>query len=490
MKSFVCGGIWTGPGNDVLPPSRISISDGRISEISSSGDSDSPLFMIPSFADAHCHLLWSGMQRMFIDLEKTGSASDILELVSSEIHSEKTGRILRAYGFDESTWADPVLPALNQLDSATGNRPVILRRVCGHEALVNSAMLELLPPECQGVNYSTGVIKEGIVFDFETIFPLEASILDKAVSLASEMAFASGVTSICTFEPLITAKALLQNRPSVRTSIFLYGNDAGFLSETSSELEGILHRIDGLKFFLDGSLGASTAAVSGKYEDGESAEPILSDEQVRQSLELAFGLGLTPAYHAIGSKALTQIDRVSYAYIKKENSSGTARIRIEHAEELIENWPGHWDPSVHSFIMQPNFVNRWQMPGGLYECKMGKDKYIRMNPFNLVLDAGFPMGFSSDSMPFGPLKGLDGATNHPIEEYRLDTAAALFAYTLGAASICGFSDLAEEISPGRTADLTILSADPFRTPWSEIEIAATICGGEVVYEQAALMGEN
>ncbi len=489
MKSFLCDGLWAGPAGGVLPPSKISISGERIMDISPSAGTHSRLFVIPGFVDAHCHFCWSGFESLFLDLSGAASAKDLLDLVSSEIDSEGTGRILRGFGFDCSSWINPVLPSLAELDRATGNRPVFFRRVCCHKAFVNSAMLELLPRKCPGADYSTGIIREGIIFDFESLYPPRPDILDKACTKAAELAFSSGVTALCTFEPLITTEVLLKNRPSIRMSICLFGKDAGFPGEAPASLEGVLSGIDGLKFFLDGSLGASTAAVSGSYADGTVAEPLLSDEQVLRSLELADSLGLTPVYHAIGGRALAQIDRVSHNFHKEQKMGYPRTVRIEHAEELTADWPGCWDTSIHSFVMQPNFVSRWQNEGGLYEGKLGKERALALNPFGLVADAGFSLGFGSDGMPFGPMRGLGGATDHPLDEFRIDTASALNAYTLEAAAICGFHDITGDLTAGRVADMTVLSADPFHTSWDEIEVVATIVGGKIVFGPETLLEE-
>lgn len=489
MKSFVCGGIWAGPGSGLLPQSRISISGERISSISPSADIHSHLFVIPGFVDAHCHFCWSGLQSLYLDLAGIASAGDLLDLVSSSIDTEGTGGILRGFGYDCSSWKNPALPSLKKLDEATGSRPVFLRRVCCHEALVNSAMLDMLPPRCPGTDYVTGIISEGIIFDFESLFPPEPDILDQACSIAAELACSSGVTALCTFEPLLTAEILLRNSPPIRMSICLFGKDAGFLGEEPCNLDGVISGIDGLKFFLDGSLGASTAAVSGNYSDGTVTEPLLSDEQVLRSLELADSLGLLPVYHAIGGRALAQIDRVSHDYRKNHDRRNPVTVRIEHAEELIADWPGRWDTSVHSFVMQPNFVNRWQIKGGLYEEKLGRQRSLALNPFSLVTDAGFSLGFGSDCMPFGPLRGLSGATDHPMEQFGIDTASSLNAYTIEAAAICGFNDLTGDLAAGRLADMTVLSADPFHTSWDEIEVVATISGGETVFGPESLLEE-
>ncbi|RKZ08480.1 hypothetical protein DRQ25_09020 [Candidatus Fermentibacteria bacterium] len=139
--------------------------------------------------------------------------------------------------------------------------------------------------------------------------------------------------------------------------------------------------------------------------------------------------------------------------------------------------------------MQPNFVSRWQIKGGLYEGKLGKERARALNPFRLVADAGFSLGFGSDCMPFGPLAGLGGATDHPLDEFAIDTAQALNAYTLEAAAICGFGDLAEELTEGRVADMTVLSADPFHTHWDKIEVVATIMDGKTVFGPEAFLEE-
>ena len=487
MRSFVCGGLWAGPASGLLPSSRISISGERIADISPSTDTDSNLFVIPGFVDAHCHFIWSGLESLYLDLCGAASAKDLLDLVSSEIDSEGTGRILRGFGFDCSSWNNPVLPSLKELDRATGSRPVFFRRVCCHKALVNSAMLELLPRDCPGADYSTGIIREGVVFDFESLFPPQPHILNQACSIAADLAFSSGVTAVCTFEPMVTAEALLKNTPPLRMSICLFGKDAGFTGGVPESSEGVPPGLDGLKFFLDGSIGASTAALSGSYADGTVTRPLLSDEQVLHSLELADSFDLMPVYHAIGGRALAQIDRVSRYFREKHDRRNPTAMRIEHAEELIADWPGSWDTSVHTFVMQPNFVSRWQVEGGLYEGKLGKERAQALNPFRLVADAGFSLGFGSDGMPFGPLRGLGGATDHPLDDFAIDIAQALNAYTLEAAAICGFEDLAGDLAEGRVADMTVLSADPFRTPWNEIEVAATIIGGKIVFGPETLL---
>lgn len=490
MSSIVCAAVWTGPNDRLLPASLIEFSEGRITGISPAPDSESDLFIIPSFVDAHCHFTWSGLRSLYLDLESADSSGDFLEMLASEVKDEKTGVILRGCNFDESLWPDSSLPSLAELDAVTGERPVFIRRVCCHKALVNTAMLKMLPPDSEGVDWSTGIIREGIIVGFENLYQPEPHILREAAVLAADLCFSSGVTAVYSFEHLFSIEALAGNNPPVRMSVSVFGDDSVLLEKALKDETIDLSRLRGLKFFLDGSIGAETAAVSGAYLDGTVMNPLMNDDQVLECLLLSDRLGLTPSFHAIGAKALAQIDRAGKLYLKKTGSNGIQEIRVEHAEELLTAWPGHWDPSVYSFIMQPNFVKRWQQPGGMYEKKLGRERALKLNPFGLLERSGFSFGFSSDSMPFGPLRGLQGATDHPSEEFRLDIDTALNAYTLGAASICGFDDLSLRLGEGRKADMTVLSGNPFRTAWDKIEIMATIQGGKLVYGESDILEEK
>ena len=126
---------------------------------------------------------------------------------------------------------------------------------------------------------------------------------------------------------------------------------------------------------------------------------------------------------------------------------------------------------------------------GAVPGKLGQERALTLNPFSLVKNAGFSLGFGSDCMPFGPLRGLSGATDHPLEQFGIDTASALNAYTLEAAAICGFQDITGHLKAGRVADMTVLSADPFQTSWDEIEVVATISRGETVHGLESLLEE-
>ena len=483
-----CSGIWTGSGPPT-GPAGITIDDGRITGIDPKGGYASGPFVIPAFVDAHCHFSWTGLQAVTLDLSGVTSPGELLDILAVEARSLPTCTLLRAENMEETSWDVPDLPSLDELDSATGERPTFIRRVCGHAILVNRAMMELLPGDSPGLDRSTGVAREGIALRIDRLFPPDRDTLVRALKEAGRIALSAGVTAVCSMEPLFALKVLGENPPDVHLTAGIITDDPGELTDTIASGCWSLPTLLGLKVFLDGSIGVGTAALTAPYLDGSSVVPLLSGEELAGYIVEASGMGLATLVHAIGGRALGLLEGVCADLASTAPDSLAHGVRVEHAEELTGTMPGRWDPAVHSFCMQPNFVNRWQRGGGLYESMLGPEASIPLNPFATVLGNDFRLGFGSDGMPFGPLLGLAGATEHPDPAQRLDTGAALHAYTLGAADISGFRELSVPLCEGRLADLVLLSESPFTAgSWDSVEIIATMRAGETLFAEGEVRG--
>ncbi len=488
MKRLDASLLWAGKGSELLEDTSLLIDeDGRIASIERGCRSGRGLFVMPSFVDSHCHFLWMGLAESMPDLSLLSSAGEMLELVASE--TGKGEGILQCERFDESTWESPLLPTLEQLDAVTGDRPTCLRRVCGHLALVNTAMVRMLPLDTPDLDRDKGILTEEMVINWNTHFPPSEERLEQAVRDATSMAFSRGVTALGTMESWESICRIRKSGTDVRISISVMYQDLDRFIESSHEATGSGLRITGVKLFLDGALGARNAAVAEGYIDAPPGELIYTDEELRGMLDRISGLGLVPTVHAIGGSALRQLDRISSTVLMSGcPESPVVRLRVEHAEELMPAWPGTWDPGVHLFSMQPNFVVRWQMPGGMYYNRLEFDSALHLNPFAAVSEGGFVLGFGSDNMPFGPLEGLAGATCHPVPEFRLSCHRALEAYTLGSAEVCGFDDMVRPLGKGRPADLVVLSGSPFDSmDFSELRIVGTLRDGRIMYGPGDLL---
>src|SRR5256885_12823471 len=93
--------------------------------------------IIPGLIDAHVHLTGTGLQHAGPDLSQARSKVDVLRMVRE---AAADGPLL-AHGFDETTWGDPTLPSIDELDAASRDA-VIVVRADGHISLANTAAIE------------------------------------------------------------------------------------------------------------------------------------------------------------------------------------------------------------------------------------------------------------------------------------------------------------------------------------------------------------
>ncbi len=478
MPTVSCRSLWAGEGPCLSHVSVHTDDSGTISSIEKcSSDTFDYSFAMPSFVDAHVHYTWMISKEASLDLSELRSSDEFLSLVQSAAVCGKH-KIVRGESFDESDWINTELPTLAELDSVTGDVPVFLRRVCGHAALVNSAMLRLLNPDTPDVNRATGVLKEWPALNFEKMFPLPDRVLLEAASRVESTILSRGVTAIYTFESAQSAELALNSSPGLDVSTAVVTDDVDELVSSGLPAKTV-------KLFLDGSLGAGNAALSHPYPDGSTGELHYSNDRLLALLLRCGEAGLSVAVHAIGGKALQQLDLVSNE-VFRVLGRGFA-VRVEHAEDLMCAWPGTWNPGYHIFSMQPNFVERWQRPGGMYDRILPAGQSLLLNPFRTVLDSGFKLGFGSDCMPLDPLYGLKGAIRHRNSSESLSTEEALSAYTLGAASISGLNHLAIPLGRGRTADMVFLSGNPFGG-LDGVTVEATMKNGGIVFQNVSTEG--
>lgn len=474
MRDIKARRLWTGQEGP-LENARVTLDrEGLVEGIAPLEPEEFPEydFVMPAFFDAHCHLSWMVLKELSLDLSTAGSAEDLLGIVWENVRAGEDG-IIRGDSFDESAWSDSSLPTLDQLDAVTGNRPAFLCRVCGHAALANSAMMALMDHDPKWMDRTTGVLREKPVMEFSERFPPDRERAREAVLSVTGKVHSAGVTGVCTVEKPANALDLMEAGPDLDIAWVVNGE------ESVPELPGMRMR----KFFLDGSFGAGNAAV-----DPGSGEHLLhSDTDLLKGFLSCGESGVMPVIHAIGAGALAQLQRVSSRAFDLLGRGFP--VRIEHGEDLEPVWEHGWDPEFHIFSMQPNFVERWQRPGGMYERLLPPGRSVRLNPFRLVLDGGFSLGFGSDSMPLDPIFGLRGALRHRDPSLALDTHEALRAYTLSAAEISGCGHLAAPLAPGRPGDLVCLDGDPF-SDLDSVSVRRTIRRGRTVFHREGAAGED
>ena len=133
------------------PATAVLIRDGRIAWIGDECGADAVAataravgstvqldgcLLTPAFVDAHVHLAATGLAVGVPDLSGARSAGQLLDAVAAAARGLEPGRTVLGFGWDESTWDDPVLPGPAELARASGGRPAFLGRVDVHSALI------------------------------------------------------------------------------------------------------------------------------------------------------------------------------------------------------------------------------------------------------------------------------------------------------------------------------------------------------------------
>jgi predicted amidohydrolase YtcJ len=453
--------------------------------------------VLPGFIDAHMHPVSMGLKKLRLDLSQVRSLRELLQVVQNAASRvpRPSSRFLIGYDWDESLFGDEKrYPTRWDLDKAAPDVPVALRRIDGHLWVVNTKAMQAmdLPAEHPFV-FKTDGQPNGLLADDAIRFLepfVQPTLAEKreALRLASEIALRHGVTTMADLyaDLAVYESAIKDDALTVRFVCCVP-------PATAQQLKAPLSwRIDGerceakfVKLFLDGSIGAHTAAMREPYADmpNETGRLLLRD-RTAEGLMLEFNdMGWRLAVHAIGDLAIDQAVE-AFRFVRMEGKR-FLRHRLEHLELLRPEHLGWLRRLQLVASMQPNFVARWQIPQGLYEHRLGWERAKGMNPFGSVVRAGIPLAFGSDGMPFGPLYGIVGALTHPEPSERLSLRQALLAYTQGAAFACGIESQVGTIAPGKLADFVVLSHLPdernFADEWQSVKIVATFVGGKAEF---------
>jgi predicted amidohydrolase YtcJ len=255
--------------------------------------------------------------------------------------------------------------------------------------------------------------------------------------------------------------------------------------------------VGGVKGFMDGSLGSSTAKMFQPYlnEPGSKGVFVTPPGRMLELIQRADKGGLSVAVHAIGDEAnATLLDL--FAEAAKQDGPGDRRFRIEHAQHLRPaDYPRFREIGVIA-SMQPYHViddGRWA------EGRIGPKLCASSYAYRSLLDAGARLAFGTDwpVAPLDPLAGLDAAVNRRtlgtksgpgwFPEQKITIADALEAYTLGSAYAAFQEKDRGTLAPGKLADLVVLSRDILapaeQDNIADTQVEMTIVGGKVVFER-------
>ena len=483
---------------------------------------------VPGLTDSHAHFIQGGFQLLSVDLKDASSEEEFVRRVAAKARTLPAGRWMRGGDWDEEAWPSEKLPDRWLIDPVTPHTPVFISRYDGHAALANSLALKLAnvtkatPDPAGGVivrdpksGEPTGVLKDVAQELVAKVIPHPSEIeMEEALRAALKEAARVGLTSVhditvgpeawngnFTGEIELLRRAELEGWLTCRiyaiTPIAQWKNlaEAGISHNMGSDLL----KLGAVKAFADGSLGSRTAWMFKPFDDdpGNTGLPMPLMAPPATMEKIAGGAdkaGLQICTHAIGDRAVSTLLDI-YGRLGGDHAAAH-RFRIEHAQHVRPEDFARFGKLGIVASMQPYHAiddGRWA------EKRIGHERARSSYAWRSMLDAGVVLAFGSDwpVAPLDPLSGIYAAVTRAtldgknpggwFPEQRLTVEEALRAYTLGAAYAAFQDNDKGTISPGKLADLVVLSEDLFRIPPERIKnvhAEITIVGGRVIYHSA------
>jgi predicted amidohydrolase YtcJ len=487
-------------------------------------------FALPGFVESHAHFTGVGAAKMQLELMKTRTWDEIVAMVADAAKKARPGDWIVGRGWHQEKWdrrpARTVegFPLHDQLSAAAPDNPVVLTHASGHATIANAKAMQLAavtratpnPPGGQIVRDEkgepTGVFKETASALVRRAYAdargrrtpeqVEADA-DREVELADREFLSKGVTTV-------------HDAGAGFTTIDRYKRfaDAGTLGvrlyvmveESEAAAPGMLAKyrmvgaagnhltVRAIKAYMDGALGSRGAWLLEPYSDlpGSTGLNVRPVAQIAETARLAIENDYQLCIHAIGDRANRETLNIYEAAFKAHPDKKDLRWRVEHAQHLAAPDIARFGQlgviasmqGIHCTSDAPYVLARL----GAQRAEEGA--YV----WQKLMKSGATVANGTDAPveDVDPLPGYYALVTRKLKtgdvffgDQRMSRDEALAAYTANGA-YAGFEEkIKGRLTPGRLADITVLSADITRIPEDEIQkvrVLYTIVGGKIRYQ--------
>jgi predicted amidohydrolase YtcJ len=435
--------------------------------------------VVPGLVDAHLHLAEIARAEQGLPLGGLRSREELVERLRRWAEIHPSGPLI-GRGWDVEGFPDQREPTREDLERAVADRPVVLYHVSGHAAVVNGTALYAAgytdlsaDPPGGRLGRAPDGSANGLVYEraLEPVgrfssgaFPPEPVAIERTLhSLATFGITTAGTLNTDPEELEVLAALGARGDLPVRVRVYIRFSrlaEVDVRRPLEEETSGLL-AIRGTKAFTDGAFGPRTAWLSEPYADrpDRAGDPTLLRRELGEVVDAALAVGLVPALHAIGDRALGAALEALEAV---EPGPGTARV--EHAALVPPALYPALDRVRPTLVVQPGFV--WS-DSWLGE-RLGAERAHHAYPFRTLIERGHLLVGSSDAPfdPIDPWRGLaaatrrtdpDGRSANPDPREELSPEQAFQLYTANAGPGLGEAGLGS-LEVGAPADLVVLDA--------------------------------
>lgn len=483
---------------------------------------------VPGFIESHGHFTGIGRNLMVIDLRGASTWDEIVEIVATAARTTPPGEWIVGWGWHQEKWTAPPEPNFggyprnDSLSRLTPDHPVLLKHAAGaHAGFANARTLELAgidettpdPPGGQIVRgpegRATGLLREAAMARVNDLF-LESrkteEIARREIELADEECIRKGITTFqdagSRFDTVERLRAMAEaGEVDVRLWVML--SDVIEVDELVDRAAG--YRVVGaaddhftlraIKREVDGALGSHTAWLLEPYSDSpdESGINTTPMEELEAAAEFAIDNDFQLCTHAIGDRSNREMLDLYERVFERRGERGDLRWRIEHAQHLApDDIPRFAELGVIAAMQGVHCTSDgpW-VPERLGPKRSSQGAYV----WRKLIDSGAVVSNGTDA----PIEDVDPIANFYSSvtrrmkngelfypEQRMTRMEALRSCTINAAHAAFEEDQKGSLTPGKLADVAVLSRDIMSVPEEEIpgtRLLYTIIGGEVVFER-------
>ncbi len=475
----------------------------------------------PGFIDAHVHPGTSGLDLLRCHFPEEGDFSAAVGAVAEYAATHPDVPWVLGAGWRQS-WFARGCPDKELLDEIVPDRPVFLENSDGHGAWVNSKALEIAR-----IDVNTPDPHDGRIERNPDGSP-QGTLHEGALKLVSRHApedtvddFVAGLRrgqselirlGVTGWQDANVGPVLQEAYLRLSKSGELKARVVGALwwdrNREMDQLDELVERRRSggprfspasVKLMLDGVVENFTGSMLHPYLDGTGIPTdnrgidFIEPEALKEIVTRLDAAGFQCHFHAIGDGAVrSALDAVEAA--RSMNGANDHRHHIAHIQVVHPDDIPRFAALEVVANAQPLWACNDDYQEELTQPFLGPERSSWQYPFGSLLKAGARMGMGSDwgVSTANVMAEIDvavtrtGQSGEPLElSEAIDPLDALTAFTAGSAFINHAEADSGSISVGKLADFVVLDRDPLREgPLRQARVAATVIGGEVVYEGA------
>ncbi|MFG3227927.1 amidohydrolase [Kitasatospora sp. NPDC048194] len=514
------------------PPQRaVAVTGGRIAALSAAPDGldaligpgtevvDAPdATVLPAFDDTHTHLILAAHSVRGVPVHRAHDLAGFLGLIRERAARTPAGEWIRTtVNWQEVALAEQRLPTTQELDGATADHPVLVRRGA-YNMVLNSAALRLA-----GITEATEAPPGGVI-ERDERGRLTGRLVNRATELvervlprptlaeridglraASADYAATGIGTVrdC-LVPVEDLDVLDAARAEDALAVRVRALVSGFTARTPEQVDALLDRMDdwraggrddhrlrlwGVKFGIDGGFEA------GALEEPYQGQPCYHGRLLWEPVELLAAVdrvverGWRVGVHAWGDRGLRVLLDAFEQVLKRRPGLPPGTLVVEHGGLARADQRARAIALGVPVTVQHPLLH----DGALAQQRAwGEERTAALFPLREWLDEGAQLSAGSDFPvgPYGAMVSVWGMTTRSTTagvvgpEHAIGRAEAVALHTVNAARLTGESAERGCLRPGMLADLTLWPLDPLTCPAAalrDLRPVRTVIGGRTVH---------